>query len=160
MASEGLLEAYLGSQSLSGVSESPERHRTGPGRNQTGPQRPQIGPKRPLTGPWRPQTGTRRPQTGPGRAQAGPGRPLTGPKRVWTGTGRPQTGPGRPQTGPGGDGDTRYGKFVLCGSIGHRLLRGRCPKRKSTMVNANKKSATDRKRQKKTNKKSAIVKRR
>ena len=53
----------------------------------------------------------------------------------------------------GGDGDTGHRRFSLCGSIGHRPLRGHCSKEK-------KKREDERKKREEEKKKKEVVKRR
>ena len=62
--------------------------------------------------------GSGRPDLGSDRPDWGSERPILRPRRLFSRLG------GGGQT----DGRTETGKFALCGIIGHRPLRGRCPK--------------------------------
>ena len=57
-------------------------------------------------------------------------RPKLGSERPDLGSERPDLGSERPylRLGGGGDGKWEPEKIALCGIIGHRPLRGRCPK--------------------------------
>ena len=87
-----------------------------------GSERANLGSEKPDLGSGRPDLGSERPNLGSGRNNLEPERPDSG-------SGRPYL-----RLGGGGDGKWKPEKVALCGIIGHRPLRGRCPKRNSNTI--------------------------
>ena len=81
-------------------------------------------------GSWRPNFRSERPDLGSERPDFGSERPDLGSDRPAMGSERPKLR-SRPGFRLGGDRQThgQMEKITLCGIIGHRPLRGRCPKR-------------------------------
>ena len=77
-----------------------------------------------------------RPDLGSERPKLRAGRPDLGSDRPDWGSERPNLRPRQPCSRLGGDRRTdertETRKFTLCGIIGHRPLRGRCPKKRVT----------------------------
>ena len=91
---------------------------SGSGRPDLGSKKPDLGSERPDLGSGRPDLRSEKPDLGSERSDLESKRPDLGSERLYLRL--------------VGGGDVRKPeKIALCGIIGHRPLRGRCPKRKS-----------------------------
>ena len=95
-----------------------------------------MGSEKPDLGSGRPDLGSERPDLGSGRPDLRSEKPDLGSERSDLESKRPDLGSERLylRLGGGGDRRTENGnrkpeKIALCGIIGHRPLRGCCPKR-------------------------------
>ena len=93
-----------------------------------------MGSEKPDLGSGRPDLGSERPDLGSGRPDLRSEKPDLGSERSDLESKRPDLGSERLylRLRGGGDGRTdgrKPEKIALCGIIGHRPLRGRCPKR-------------------------------
>ena len=90
-----------------------------------------MGSEKPDLGSGRPDLGSERPDLGSGRPDLRSEKPDLGSERSDLESKRPDLGSERHYLRLGGDGRTdgrKPEKIALCGFIGHRPLRGRCPK--------------------------------
>ena len=89
-----------------------------------------MGSEKPDLGSGRPDLGSERPDLGSGRPDLRSEKPDLGSERSDLESKRPDLGSERLYLRLVGGGDVRKPeKIALCGIIGHRPLRGRCPKR-------------------------------
>ena len=94
-----------------------------------------MGSEKPDLGSGRPDLGSERPDLGSGRPDLRSEKPDLGSERSDLESKRPDLGSERLYLRLGGGGDRQMEngkrkpeKIALCGIIGHRPLRGRCPK--------------------------------